>query len=208
MNAAMTKIDVIVFFTTVALLAILLNAWLNKPRARSKKLGCTNYLKQVGLAFRIFENDHDDTFPMGVSTNQGGSMEYLTGGEAFHHFQVMSNELSTPKILVCPTDNRKLALNFSVLSNANLSYFVGSLTNSANPQAVLGGDRNLTTNGVPVKRGVLDLTTNTVVGWTGAIHQNSGNVLLGDGSVQPTTSSRLRDLLRESGVATNRLAVP
>jgi len=33
-------------------------------------------------------------------------------------------------------------------------------------------------------------------------------VLLGDGSVQPTTSSRLRDLLRESGVATNRLAVP
>jgi hypothetical protein len=46
------------------------------------------------------------------------------------------------------------------------------------------------------------------VGWTKEIHQHCGNVVLADGSVQQATSSRLGDLLRASGVATNRLAIP
>ena len=205
---AVTLIEVVVVIAVVVVLVGLVLPALAPAKRKTKRLGCTNCLKQVGLAFRIFENDNDDTFPMGVSTNKGGTMEYLTTGQPFYHFRVMSNELSTPKVLVCPTDSRKPAFSFSVLSNVNLSYFVGFVTNSVNPQAVLGGDRNLMTNGVPIRGGLFVLTTNETVGWTAAIHQNSGNILLGDGSVQQTTSSRLLDLLRESGMATNRLAIP
>ena len=43
-------------------------------------------------------------------------MEYA-GADTFRHFQVMSNELSTPRILVCPADDRTVAVNFARLKN-------------------------------------------------------------------------------------------
>ena len=52
-------------------------------------------------------------------------MEFNTGADTFRHFQVMSNELSTPKILACPADTRAAANNFFRLKNQNVSYFVG-----------------------------------------------------------------------------------
>ncbi len=77
---------------------------------RSSRLGCDNNLKQIGLAFRTWAIDNDDQFPFNVSTNTGGTMEHCAvGSDGFDtnaalHFQVMSNELSTPWILVCPKD--------------------------------------------------------------------------------------------------------
>ena len=205
---AFTVIELIVVIVVMAVLVGLILPSLVPAKARTKRVGCTNYLKQVGLAFRLFEIDHDDTFPMSVSTNKGGSLEYVTTGEAFRHFQILSNELSSPNALACPTDVRKPAPDFVDLSNSNVSYFVGILTNSSNPQALLGGDRNLMTNGVPAESKILEVTTNTAVGWTFAMHKNAGNVLLGDGSVQPFTYARLQQQLADSGVATNRLLIP
>jgi hypothetical protein len=52
----------------------------------------------------------------------------------------MSNELSTPRILVCPADTKKQpALDFLNLQPANVSYQVctGTNVNENNPQAVL-----------------------------------------------------------------------
>ena len=135
-------------------------------------------------------------------------MESVTTGEVFRHFRAMSNELGTPKVLVCPADNRKAALIFSVLSNVNISYFVGANAADTLPQSLLAGDRNLTTNSVPLGTGLLDLTTNVTVGWTAALHKHSGNVVLGDGSVQQFTNARLQEQSAHSGVATNRLLIP
>jgi hypothetical protein len=36
---------------------------------------------------------------MQVSVTNGGTMELVNGGTVFEHFLVMSNELSTPKLL-------------------------------------------------------------------------------------------------------------
>jgi hypothetical protein len=120
----------------------------------------------------------------------------------------MSNELSTPYILACPTDVRKPTKNFRSLTASNISYFVG--LNSANeyPNSLLAGDRNLTTNGIPVGPGLLTVTTNTVLGWSEKMHKNSGNLALGDGSVQSTTESTLKEFTRHQGIGTNRLAIP
>ena len=135
-------------------------------------------------------------------------MESVTTGEVFRHFRAMSNELGTPKVLVCPADNRKAALIFSVLSNVKISYFVGANAADTLPQSFQAGDRNLTTNSVPLGTGLLDLTTNVTVGWTAALHKHSGNVVLGDGSVQQFTNARLQEQSAHSGVATNRLLIP
>ena|ERR1041385_2148903 len=48
--------------------------------------------KTNGLSFRVWEGDNGDKYPMQVSRTNGGSMEFITGPNAFLHFQVMSND--------------------------------------------------------------------------------------------------------------------
>jgi hypothetical protein len=123
-------------------------------------------------------------------------------------FAAMSNELSTPLVLSCPADMRKPASNFSSLTASNISYFVGLNSAENYPQTLLAGDRNLTTNGIPVRPGLLAVTTNTVLGWSAEMHKHSGNLALGDGSVQPATDGTLKEFSRHQELGTNWLAIP
>ena len=134
-----------VFLTLVILPAMLLPA-LARAKDRAQRIACVNNMKQIGLAFRVWALDHEDQLPFNVSTNKGGTLELrLPGSDGFDrnaafHFRVMSNELSTLKILVCPADTkRQQALNFLSLQPGNVSYQVRSGTNVAetNPQEVL-----------------------------------------------------------------------
>ncbi|MGA2854828.1 MAG: hypothetical protein ABSE90_11955, partial [Verrucomicrobiota bacterium] len=132
--------------------------------------------------------------------------------------------LTTPIILVCPQDKEHLppAANFSSQLAGHVSYFVNVDANDANPQMFLSGDDNFAIGGVPVKSGLLELSTNTPITWTSGRHEDSemahfwtptrrafyGNIGLVDGSVASVTDSDLINLLRQTGVATNRLAIP
>ena len=107
---------------------------------------CQNNLRQIGLAFKVWELEHNDQFPFNVSTNSGGSLELCQPGpdgfdkNAIAHFLVISNELSTPGFLVCPTDRtRHAARSFEALQSENISYrlHTGTNVNSDNPQQVL-----------------------------------------------------------------------
>ena len=107
---------------------------------------CICQLKQIGLAFRMWAVDNSDRYPFNVSTNSGGTMELCArGGDGFDagatfHFQVMSNELSTPKILVCPADSsRQPAVDFGKIQAVNVTYLMLSGTNKdeTNPQEIL-----------------------------------------------------------------------
>ncbi len=129
----------------VILPALLLPA-LSRAKSNAQRINCANNMKQMGLAFRTFAIDNDGNFPFNLDTNKGGTLELCLPGtdgfdrNAFLHFLVMSNELSTPKILVCPADTRKRpALNFLTLQAANVTYQVHSGTNitETNPEQVL-----------------------------------------------------------------------
>jgi hypothetical protein len=93
-------------FTTAILAAMLLPA-LAKGKDRVQSISCTSNLKQIGLAARMYANDHEQTFPK--------------------DFPSMSNELINPKLLVCPGDSTKTrAVDWSTLTPQNISYEIVS----------------------------------------------------------------------------------
>ena len=204
--------------TVVVLLAFVVAAKFAKFRSVRDSICCDCNLKQIGLSFRVSANDHSDKFPMQLSTNQGGTMEYMGAGQVFRHFVAISNELVTPLVLTCPSDNwqpvagvvgsRMPITNFAKLSDSNISYFISLDATDANPNAILSGDRNWLVSGTAVGAGLVSIRTNSVVAWSGAIHKFGGNIVLGDGSVQGSSSPRLQEQVRYSDVATNRLLFP
>src|ERR1017187_5249484 len=170
-----TLVMLLVVVAVIAILAAMLLPALAKAKTKATQINCVNNLKQCGLAFRIWEGDNGDKMPMDVPVAKGGTKECDTGAETFRHFQVMSNELSTPKIMACPADTRPAADNVTRLKNQNVSYFVGLEANDMNPQMFLDGDRNITGESEP-QNGILKLVPGGPASWTAAIHNNQGNV--------------------------------
>jgi len=211
-HSALTLFEVLLVVATVAILAVIsLTALvrISNRGDRGQPINCVNNLKQIGLAFREWALDNNDKFPTQVSVTNGGPMEFVMKGDVASVFRVMSNELNTPKILVCPFDtNRTWATNFGgSLHNSNISYFVSLTASSADFEILLSGDRNLT-NGLPIRHGLLELPANRPAGWTREIHNKCGNVALADGSVRQLNNAKLNQWLQKCDAATNRLAIP
>jgi hypothetical protein len=146
---------------------------------------------------------------MSVSVTNGGAMELVAIGNVAACFQVMSNELSTPKILLCPEDtHRTYATNFSTgFSGANISYFLNPDAVETYPQMILDGDDNLLVDGKPVQPGIL-LWTNQTIAWTKDRHHGVGNIGMADGSAMQVTSGSLNSAVVSStnGVPANNAA--
>lgn len=189
-----TIIEVLVCVVVLFILAILFISSANKDKGKSPRITCVSNLKQIGLAFRMWSNDHEEKFPWDVnseSSNRGGTKEFTTTGEVWRHFQAISNELNTPKILTCPIDKeRTRTLDFSALNNSHLSYFIGLNANEIYPQTILSGDRNLAISNKLLKA-IVTLTPDTSLEWTISIHNRQGNLGLADGSASQFTGQAL-----------------
>src|ERR1019366_8450781 len=117
-----TLVELLVIVGVIALVVALVLPGTARAKQKAMRIQCTNNLKQLGLASR--------TWVIGggapLSTNRLAGLGRITSGEAFRYFQVVSNEIGTPKLLVCPADNRLPAKDVGLgFSNTNLSYFVG-----------------------------------------------------------------------------------
>jgi len=211
-NGGMTLIEVLMVLAALMILAALMLPGFLWPRrvGRSPRIQCVNNLKQIGLATRVWEGDNNDKYPTTVSVTNGGAMELMTDPNAWKNFQVMSNELSTPKVLMCPMESdaqRFTATNLDFLNNSNLSFFVGVDAVETIGSSILTGDHNLT-NGAAPKNGLLKFIAGQPIGWTREMHNEAGNICLADGSVQQLTSLGLQNAVASSGLATNVLNMP
>jgi hypothetical protein len=140
----------------------------------------------------------------------------------------MSNELSTPKVLVCPADtfHTAAATNFTAtpgvgadFSLSKCSFFIGSDANESDPQMLLYGDMNIgsqaaTGSGTPAasRYQTAQVITTTAVGlaggswaWTIDTHNRVGNITLSDGSVQQLSITGLKQSMQS---ATNTVVFP
>lgn len=94
-------------------------AQLEQTKQRAQSIACINNLKQIGLAARLWANEHNNVFPPDLAT--------------------MKNELVTPKMLFCPSAPGGVqALEWSQLNPATISYqFLNPNGNENEPQKLL-----------------------------------------------------------------------
>src|SRR5204863_8248263 len=112
--------------------------------------------------------------PWNVSVQSNGVKELALSGNVAALFLAMSNELSSPKILTCPTDRARTRVRaFSMLWNGNISYFVGLDADQTKPQTILFGDRNVS-GGIFTTNRVMEIRSTNVLVWGKDIHQHKG----------------------------------
>jgi hypothetical protein len=154
---------------------------LAKAKAKASQINCVSNLKQVGLAWLTWLHDHETgNLPFRTDVSDEGTMGTASGlkNNAWWQFQVISNELNSPKVLVCPADKgvgaaRRVADNWSGnnlnggfgtigFRDLSCSYTVGldagcitvaGKGTVATPDGftqthILGSDRNMKTDGV------------------------------------------------------------
>lgn len=191
----MTLIELLCVVTIIALLTALLLPVVNQAQARAKRIRCVDHLRQVGIGLVNFGNEHGGHFPMSVPASAGGILEYAQSGYliegdfyfSFRHFQAASNELVTPRLMVCPADTRLPATSFTTFNNSNLSHFIGVNAEFTRPTSILAGDRNLTNDYVKPAT-LLRLGQNHALRWTAELHRFKGNLLFSDGHVEEKNS--------------------
>jgi type II secretory pathway pseudopilin PulG len=237
----LTVVELLVVIVVIVVLAAFFLPVLARMKAKSSKAACQSNLKQIGIAYRTWEGDYGDKYPQELTA--AGNTNFPLGSDptgyilnhalptsaaigvslpydyAYQCFQVMSNELNNPKVVLCPQDDRPIGSipsdfinlppsNTAAFNNGTVSYFVGVDADESRPRMLLGGDRNLLMNRMEVVTGLAIYGTNTSIGWSAKMHNGKGNILLANGSVQRTTPSSLQTFLINTGTNVNRLVVP
>lgn len=198
----------------LALLVMVALPPLLMARTKRTRIGCVNNLKIIGLAFRIGTFGAQSFVPpWRAETDLGGTIQHATNPAAlWRHFAAISNEISQPKHLICPSDReRRCATSWSEFTNNHfVSYALGFTASENAPNTILGADRNLRLDGAVLTNAILSFPSNAVVTFDQRLHNEAGNLLMGDGGVQQVPSRNLSEFFRDAHQATgtNVLAFP
>jgi competence protein ComGC len=214
---AFTRVEVALCLTGVMLLVLVAMPGLANNRNRSQRAGCVDNLRLIGQAVQLWGAEHDDSPPWQVGNLEGGTRP-LAGAKvaaAWYEFAWLSNQLATPKILVCPSDfvrarnaadtwgKSATGLNTVAHRDNAVSYAINVHSFFGEPKSIVCSDRNLRVDSA--LSGTCSLgfvfisqilpSPISVAAWTNALHGLTGNILTAEGSVLEISDSALKPYL-------------
>ena len=131
-----------------------------KAKAKAQQIQCSNNLRMIGLACRIYNTDNDGKFPANLQGFGAG--------------------LGSPSLLICPADrHHTVAGSWSSVSAANISYsyFARGLTNE-DPNLVLALCTNHPGGASVVLLGDGSIQMFTAARWRAASETRNGQLFL------------------------------
>jgi len=185
---AFTLVELLAVIALVGILAALLLPAINRSLRRADQVQCVNNLRQIGIAFQQFADDHQGRYPMQVAAHEGGAWEATAAAtervgyfvNAVENFNAVELELVTPRLLVCRADRRTPAESFEGLRTGQVSYFLATNAVPGSSMSALAVDRNLKAHPADAAGG----RTNAVLLFGETMHERRGNVLLADGRIE------------------------
>jgi len=199
---AFTLIELLLVIAIIATLAAMLLPALSQGKAKAQRATCANNLRQLGLAMRLWADNNDGKFPWKVEQTAGGARPNGTDNAKVNlQFSVVSNELASTRLLLCPNDERRIpAANFATIALTNVSYALCNEADEKRPLVILAIDRSLSGfdfTGLPDNVNCFILTSAATgaqsAKWRGGMCHgaNNGVAALADGSVHQWNDSRL-----------------
>jgi len=196
-SRGLTRLDVLATVLLAGVFFVLIFSMAPPNRQRAQQISCLSNLKQINLAFRIWEGDNavrKVPMPNVAQTNgfNGAQIAWINA------MADASNNFGALAVLQCPADHETPTTTNAAGLTIRISYFLNLSANQEGyPQMLLDGDDNLNVGGIPVKPGILDLSSNTLVSWAPGRHGSVNNIGL-DGSVEQQSSSGLQDAIQYS----------
>lgn len=135
----MNRIEALCICCVALLISALSLLAISETRVRFRQCTCVNNLRIIDGAIGQFWIEHSKWPDKSKPRSSASEI-----------FQDLGEYIQIPENLICPTDNRLAATNWSSLKNTNISYFIAVQSDSRFPTISAGGRNIVKESGVMV----------------------------------------------------------